>query len=219
MTSLGIPSLWGASAGPGVRGGEARPTTRSSTDTPALAPGRQELANLVRRMQDGDGAALELFISETQDSAWRLAFSLLRDRQAAEDCLQDVYFTVHRSVGQLRDPLAARTWLLRIVTHRCRRMLGRRRPVDSLEELAEEGREPGTPDPAAAAQERLGIRQALGRLGPQDREVLTLREFMQLSYEEIAEALKVPLGTVRSRLAKARLRFVQALSGGREGSR
>lgn len=183
---------------------------------PEVTPRRQALAALVRRMQDGDGAALELFISETQEAAWKLAFSLLRDRHRAEDCLQDAYFTVHRTIGQLRDPLAAQTWLLRIVTNRCRKLQGRQRPADSLDEIARDGHEPGAPDPQLEA---LDLRESLQRLAPQDREVLTLREMMQLSYDEIAHTLKVPLGTVRSRLAKARLRFVQALTGGREGSR
>lgn len=228
LSSLGISPPWGRPAGAVPQDAESasregRTTRLLTQEAPAVptdvSPRRQALAALVRRMQDGDGAALELFIAETQGPAWKLAFSLLRDRHRAEDCLQDVYFTVHRTVGQLRDPLAAQTWLLRIVTHRCRKLLARGRPADSLDELAEEGREPGIPDPAVAAQERLGLRQALERLGPQDREVLTLRETMQLSYGEIADALKVPLGTVRSRLAKARLRFVQALTGGREGIR
>jgi RNA polymerase sigma-70 factor (ECF subfamily) len=191
---------------------EKSTTLLPAADPDEVSPRRELLARLVRRMQDGDGQALECFIQETQQVAWRLAFSLLRDRHRAEDCLQDVYFTVYRSVHQLRDPYAAQTWLLRIVTHRCRRLL-RSRPAASLEELAESGIEPAAP-------ERLGMEQALARLGPQDREVLTLREMMQLSYEEIAQGLQIPLGTVRSRLAKARQRFVQALTGkGREGSR
>jgi RNA polymerase sigma factor (sigma-70 family) len=198
---------------------EKSTTLLSASDQAEVSPRRELLARLVRRMQDGDGQALECFIQETQQVAWRLAFSLLRDRHRAEDCLQDVYFSVYRSVHQLRDPYAAQTWLLRIVTHRCRRLL-RSRPAASLEELAESGVEPAAPDPTEKTRERLGMEQALARLGPQDREVLTLREMMQLSYEEIAQGLQIPLGTVRSRLAKARQRFVQALTGkGREGSR
>lgn len=185
-----------------------------SPDTaPEASVRRRVLAALVRRMQDGDEAALADFVRETRHAAWRLAVSMLRDPHRAEDCLQDAYFTVYRSVGGLRDPEAAHTWLLRIVTNRCRRLLKDRRP-QSLDGLAEQGLEPAVPDPAEGAQSRLGIRQALDRLGQQDREVLTLREMMQLSYEEIAEALKIPLGTVRSRLAKARQRFVAAMSGG-----
>ena len=235
LASLGIlgePSGWlRPAAGPSRTGANAAaaregPTTLLTHEELAGAPAREDtsprreaLARLVRRMQDGDGQALELFISETQGAAWRLAFSLLRDRHRAEDCLQDVYFSVYRTIHQVRDPYAAQTWLLRSVTHRCRRML-RAKPADSLEELAEGGVEPATPDPAEGTQDRLGVEQTLARLGPQDREVLTMREMMQLSYEEIAEGLQIPLGTVRSRLAKARQRFVQALTGkGREGSR
>jgi len=205
--------------GPSALTQETSTTLLPAADRAEVSPRRDLLARLVRRMQDGDGQALEVFIQETQQVAWRLAFSMLRDRHRAEDCLQDVYFTVHRSIHQLHDPHAAQTWLLRIVTHRCRRLL-RSRPAASLEEMAESGIEPAAPDSTEKTRERLGIEQALARLGAQDREVLTLREMMQLSYEEIAQGLQIPLGTVRSRLAKARQRFVQALTGkGREGSR
>lgn len=185
--------------------------------TAPLSPSarRETLAALVRRMQDGDEAALEPFIEETQEAAWRLAMSILGDRGQAEDCLQDVYFTVHRSVHQVRDPYAAHTWLLRIVTHRCRR-LQRHRPQQSLEALAESGVEPATPDPTDAAGARLQLEAAMATLPPPDREVITLREMLALSYEEIADSLKVPLGTVRSRLAKARQRLVTALLGRRK---
>ncbi len=207
---------------PGIRapGNEAsEPPPATATDAEEVSPRREALARLVRRMQDGDGQALEDFIHQTQGAAWRLAVCLLRDHHRAEDCLQDVYFSVYRSIHQVRDPYAAHTWLLRLVTHRCRRLL-RTRPADSLEELAQKGSEPGVPDPTEATGDRLGVQQALARLGPQDREVLTMREMMQLSYQEIAEGLRIPTGTVRSRLAKARQRLIQALTGqGREGSR
>lgn len=200
------------------RGRDRSPSTggtlvQASADPPLPVQTRREaLAALVRRMQDGDEATLEAFIEETQDAAWRLAVSILGDRAQAEDCLQDVYFTVHRQIHQLRDPRAAHTWLLRIVTHRCRR-LQRQRPAQSLEALAEAGVEPATPDPTDAAGARLGLEAALASLPPTDREIITLRETLTLSYEEIATSLKVPLGTVRSRLAKARQRLVNALMG------
>jgi len=205
---------------PGPAGDEAsEPSTATGTEAPELSPRREALARLVRRMQDGDGPALESFIHQTQGAAWRLAFSLLRDHHRAEDCLQDVYFSVYRSIHQVRDPYAAQTWLLRMVTHRCRRLL-RTRTADSLDELARQGTEPGVPDPTEATGDRLGVEQALASLGSQDREVLTMREMMQLSYQEIAEGLHIPTGTVRSRLAKARQRLIQALTGkGREESR
>lgn len=216
--TLGIPLASLARPVP-RREGPVTPPPDGAPGLETADEGRLLLARLVRRMQDGDGEALEAFIRETQGLAWRLAWSLLRDRHQVEDCLQDVYLAVFRSIHQVRDPYAVRTWLMRLVTHRCRRLL-RSRPADSLDELAETGVEPALPDPAAGTETRLGIEQALARLGPRDREVLTLREIMQLSYEEMSRGLQIPLGTVRSRLAKARQRFVQALTGtGREVSR
>lgn len=180
--------------------------------------GSRALAGLVRRLQDGDESALEPFIARTHKAAWRLAVSMLRDPHLAEDCLQDAYLAVCRGVHGLRDPEAAHTWLLRIVTNRCRRLLRQRRP-SSLDELAETGLEPAAPDPTARTDTRLGVRSALTRLGHQDREVLALREVMQLTYDEIAATLKVPLGTVRSRLSKARARLAALLLAREEESR
>lgn len=204
--------LRGRDSSPSTGGPLVEPSADPATPSPQVEARREALATLVRRMQDGDAAALEAFIEETQDAAWRLATSMLGDRGQAEDCLQDVYFTVHRTIRQIRDPRAAHTWLLRIVTHRCRR-LQRQRPAQSLEAMAERGVEPATPDPTDAAGSRLGIEAAMAALTPPDREVITLREMLALSYEEIAASLKVPLGTVRSRLAKARQRLVTALLG------
>ncbi|NDD29720.1 MAG: sigma-70 family RNA polymerase sigma factor, partial [Proteobacteria bacterium] len=113
---------------------------------------------------------------------------------------------------RVRDPRAAHTWMLRIVTHRCRR-LQRRQPVQSLETLLASGQEPVAPDATHAAETRLGIEAAMASLPSSDQEVLTLREMLSLSYEEIAASLAVPLGTVRSRLAKARQRLISALRG------
>lgn len=178
---------------------------------PKAVTGRQHLAELVRRLQSGDTAAFEEFVRETQQPAYRLACSLLRDADLAQDVLQEAYLSAYSNIRQVKDPDAAHSWLLRIVTHRCRRLL-RKIPPTSLEELPHEPAAPGGTDKADA---RLDLRQALDDLNEQDRTVLTLREVMQLSYDEIAATLKVPLGTVRSRLSKARLRFAKALRGDR----
>ncbi|HXE73394.1 MAG TPA: sigma factor, partial [Candidatus Nitrosotenuis sp.] len=114
------------------------PAALEAVHSSARETRRQGLEHLVRRLQDGDPAALEPFIRETQGVAWRLAYSYLQDRHCCEDALQEVYLAVYRHIGQLRDPRAVHTWLCRIVANRCRRLLRRRR-ADSLEELAENG--------------------------------------------------------------------------------
>lgn len=177
---------------------------------------RQRLSQLVGRVQDGEEGAFEAFVRETQEPAYRLACSLLRDADTAQDALQEAYLAAYSAIHQLRDPQAAHSWMLRIVTYQCRRFQRRTRP-GSLDALADGGQEPVTPAESEGTEQRLDLSRAFDELNDQDRTVLTLREVMQLSYDEIARALKVPLGTVRSRLAKARLRFAKALQG--EGDR
>ncbi|MCA9793239.1 MAG: sigma-70 family RNA polymerase sigma factor [Candidatus Eremiobacteraeota bacterium] len=175
---------------------------------------RQRLSQLVRQVQDGEEGAFEAFVRETQEPAYRLACSLLRDPDLAQDALQEAYLAAYSAIHQLRDPEAAHSWTLRIVTYQCRRFQRRTRP-GSLEAMADGGHEPSTPAESEGTEQRLDLGRAFDELNEQDRTVLTLREVMQLSYDEMARALKVPLGTVRSRLAKARLRFAKALQGER----
>lgn len=169
-----------------------------------------ELEDLILRLQRQDESALEPFIARTQDRAWRLAYSLLQDRHQCEDVLQDVYLTVYRSIGSLREPAAFHSWFFRIVTNRCKRVLRARQPA-SLDEVEE------TPAPSALEDvpEQLEVRAALRRLPDADREVLALREAWSLSYDEIADFLRVPLSTVKSRLCKARRRLLEILGGQR----
>jgi len=169
-----------------------------------------ELSQLILRLQRQDESALEPFIQRTQDRAWRLAYSLLQDRYQCEDVLQDVYLTVYRSIGSLREPAAFHSWFFRIVTNKCKRVLRAQRPT-SLDEVEERPAPPVLEEVPA----QLEVRAALRSLSETDREVLALREAWSLSYDEIADFLRVPLTTVKSRLFKARQRLLEILGGQR----
>jgi len=168
------------------------------------------LPELVERLRLGDGSALEDLIRATEGLAFQLAWSLLGDRHRCEDVLQDVYLSVHSNIAQLREPALFKTWFCRIVVNRCRRVLRERRP-ESLDVLLEGGWMPSTSEMAERVQDRLAVGEALATLSEGDREVLNLREVLELSYQEIAETLEIPVGTVRSRLSNARLRLMAAL--------
>lgn len=172
----------------------------------------EPLAVLIRRLQDGDEQALEPFIRATQGMAFRLARSLLRDDDQCQDVLQDVYLVVYRDIRALRDVTAFRTWFGRIVVNRCKRLMRKARP-DSLDVLVEQERGPSTTGDEARVEQRADLKRALAAMSVADRTVLMLREVMQLSYDEIAATLSIPLGTVRSRLSEARRRLVSAWHG------
>jgi RNA polymerase sigma factor (sigma-70 family) len=169
------------------------------------------LEDCVRCLQRGESAALERLIRATHTQAFRVAYTLLGDRHLCEDVLQDVYLTVYRKIEQLREPQAFRGWFRRIVVHECHRHL-RRRGSESLDDQPEAAL-PQTQG-HDSVDTTLAVRQAFGQMSGSDRTVLAMREMLDLSYEEIADTLEVPVSTVKSRLFKARKRFLDFFSGG-----
>lgn len=178
----------------------------------AASGGLEELA---RRLQGRDEGALEALIARTESACYRLAYSITNDSELSRDALQEAYFLVFQRIGQLREPAAFKGWLFRIVNHCCHDILRRRqREVqtdfeerEDLQELSEGG------DLAEEVTRAQKIRATFAALPEIDRTALALREVCSMSYEEMSRVLDVPLGTVRSRLAKARQRFIHAYKG------
>ena len=152
---------------------------------------------------------------------------VLGNRAEAEDLLQDVFMKVHRSLATFRGESSLKTWIARVTLNAARnrrRDEGRRlRLVSSLDAPVKDGENltlgdrvaDGAPDPerlAVSKQARLRIEEAIHALPPEFREALVLREIEGLSYEEIAVTLSVNVGTVKSRLARARARLQEALA-------
>lgn len=187
----------------------------SEVTTEESAPVGDSLEALVVRLQGRQEGALEALISRTESACYRLAHSALRDPDLARDALQDAYFLVYQRIGQLREPAAFKTWLFRIVNHCChdiRRRRGQELQTDfeerqDLQALEHQG------DLAEEVSRQQKIRSTFAKLPEIDRTTIALREVCSMSYEEMARVLDVPLGTVRSRLAKARKRFMETYKG------
>ncbi len=169
----------------------------------------ESLAQLAERLQAREAGALESLIERTQSACSRLAVSILRDPELSRDALQEAYFVVYQRIGQLRDCAAVKSWLFRIVTHCCHDIQRRRgKEVGSEVEVAQMA-----PDLAEEVDRQETIRATFAQLPEIDRTTLALREVCSMSYEEMAGVLQVPIGTVRSRLAKARRRFIDKFKG------
>lgn len=172
----------------------------------------ESLESLALRLQARQEGALESLIARTQGACSRLALSILHDPELSRDALQESYFVVYQRIGQLRDASALKSWLFRIVQNCCHNILrSRERPVES--ELETEIADPGR-DPGSEVDRQESVRATFARLPEIDRTALALREVCGMSYDEMSEALGIPLGTVRSRLAKARKRFIDAYQRG-----
>jgi RNA polymerase sigma factor (sigma-70 family) len=161
-------------------------------------------------------AAFEARVLPHLDAAYNLARWLLHDDAAAQDAVQEASLRAYRHFGSLRGE-DARPWLLGIVRHTCFTLLKRRQggheeggydeeQLDALPGAAAAG----AGDPAAAIErqvERQRVDTALRALTPLLREVIVLRELEELAYADIARIVGVPIGTVMSRLARARERL------------
>ena len=155
------------------------------------------------------------------DAAYNLARWLLRNEQLAEDAVQEASIRAFRYIDSLRGD-DARPWLLGIVRNTCFTMLERQRNGPELVEFDEAEfaasayvADPNSVDPAVHVQQqrtRVQIDAAIRALSPPVREVIVLREFENLEYAQIALIVAVPIGTVMSRLSRARERLRASLS-------
>lgn len=170
---------------------------------------------LISRARSGDQQAFDTIVSDHIDAVWQVVWRIVRHRQDAEDVVQEVFLTVHRSLAQFREQSRLSTWIHRIAVTRALNHLDRnaeklRRSSDSIDEperheLVADSTMRGTPLQQLEQRELLERLQAcLGQLPPEWRAVLALRENRQLSYQRIAETLELAIGTVRSRIARAR---------------
>ncbi len=174
----------------------------------------EPLEGLVIRLRAGQEDALELLIARTEKACYALAHSILRNPDLSRDALQEAYLQVFQRIGHLREPKAFRSWMFRIVTNCCHDIQRKRASETETdpqvqEDLAEPPMWAEPEQDLASKVSRLQeLRAVFQRLPEIDRTVIGLREICSLSYEEMSEVLKIPLGTVRSRLAKARKRFI-----------
>jgi len=168
------------------------------------------LGELIARVKEHDGAAFELLITRTQKKAFGLAYHIIGDYHKAEDLLQEAYLRVFRSIHTLRSPRAFRAWLAQIITNLARDAFSRQKLYEvRYDELPEQSGSSLLPEGAMLAKEH--VREALSHLSMTERTTIMLREYYELSYEELAQVLRIPLGTVKSRLNEARKKLVAGM--------
>jgi len=175
---------------------------------PVERPGNE--ADLVRAAQGGDPAAFAEIVRRYQRAVYRVAYALTRNESDADDLAQEAFVRAYRALGRFRAGEPLYPWLSRIVTNLAFSLFRRRkrRPETPLEPLVEAGMQWGTDDDPAdnvAERERVQhMQEAFAELKPEHQAVLALRVIEDRSYDEIAKALGVPIGTVMSRLSRAR---------------
>jgi RNA polymerase sigma-70 factor, ECF subfamily len=171
---------------------------------------------LVERAQRGDKHAFELLVVKYQRRLGRLISRFVRDAAEAEDVTQEAFIKAYRALPAFRGESAFYTWLYRIGINTAKNYLvalGRRVPTSTMFDTEESEdfagmdmlQDMNTPENVLMSKEVVGVVNATLMKLPEDlRTALTLREIEGLSYEEIAEIMSCPIGTVRSRIFRAR---------------
>ncbi len=171
---------------------------------------------LVLRAQKGDKHAFELLVAKYQRKLGRLLSRLVRDPAEVEDVTQEAFIKAYRALPSFRGDSAFYTWLYRIAINTAKNYLvamGRRAPTSTSYdhedaetfEDAEQLRDTATPEAELQGKQIAStVNRAMDRLPEDLRKAITLREIEGLSYEEIATVMSCPIGTVRSRIFRAR---------------
>src|SRR5262245_35539317 len=197
-------------------------STEPGSDSPPSGPDDER--DLIRRCLAGDVSAFEPLVERYRQRVWRLAYQVLGDREEAWDCTQEAFVRAFHSLPSFRGQSAFYTWLFRITVNVAtdrQRARGAQARAFGAERVPEEEWRRITPDPGAGpdkaavqSEQRERIRRALNALPPKARAIIMLSDVEGLSYREIADVLRCPIGTVMSRLHNARKRLKGLLGPG-----
>jgi RNA polymerase sigma-70 factor, ECF subfamily len=172
----------------------------------------EELVSAFTR--DRDETALSVLLRRHESRVFSLSYRLLGNRSDAADATQEVFVTVFRKAGQFHHQAAFTTWLHRLTVNACHD-LGRKRARTPVPAERDAERESGVgADAFKRVDDRLQVQAALSYLPQNQRVPIVLRDVRGLSYQEIADATGVPIGTVKSRIARGRMELAALLKPG-----
>jgi RNA polymerase sigma-70 factor (ECF subfamily) len=176
-------------------------------------------SELIERARHGDVAAFEELVRRHEQPCFRAAYLVCRDADEARDAAQEGFVRAWKALGRFRPGAEPRPWLLQIVVNaaRNRRRGAGRRATLAVRYALDRPTDDSAPSPEAAAlagERRRELLAAVDQLRDEDRLVITLRWFADLGEREMAAALGIPRGTVKSRLSRAMGRLRQSLAEG-----
>lgn len=179
---------------------------------PALT---EELSTVIQQAMTGDKTAFSKLVWRYKDHIVNIAFGVIGNSQDAEDIAQEAFLKAYQSIGHLSSANAFYRWLVKITVNlsidkKTANALRRAQPLESALPLSSPVHSPEIV--AEQREQQQWVLAALERLTVEQRTVLVLREFQELSYEEITHILNIPLGTVKSRISAARSRLREILA-------
>ena len=175
---------------------------------------------LLERAREGDPAAFDEIVDRYERRVFAVALRIVRNSDDARDVTQEVFVTAMRALKGFRGDAQLSTWFHRVTVNASLDLVRkrRRREHSSVDELTDQpAGEPGPEAEAIVAVRAREVHKALGALPPDQRALIVMHDLQDLDYAECAETLGIPLGTVKSRLHRARLALARQLGHLREG--
>lgn len=159
---------------------------------------------LVTRAKAGDMEAFSVLVQRCQHVVYNLSYRFMREQALAEDMSQEAFLKAFRLIGGFRGDCSFSTWMYRVTCSVCLTELNKRKRRDEVELLPEHGQETGGADMTDRADLPELIRKAVTKLPDNYAKVITLYYLNEASYEEIAEIMQVPMGTLKTWMHRAR---------------
>lgn len=171
-------------------------------------------SDLIKKCKKGSREAFNILFSRYQTQVINIAYGMLSSREDAYDAAQEVFVRVYKSIGSFKEQSSFATWLYRITTNICSDILRKRQKntnIVSINQALNENKDldikdnSPTPEESMELSERQrAVREAISELREEYRVIITLCDIEGLCYDEIAETLNIPSGTVKSRINRAR---------------
>ena len=170
---------------------------------------------LLRRAASGDTKAFDVLVGRHEDKIFSLAMRMLGDRADALDATQDAFISAYRRAHSFKGDSAVGTWLSRIAINACKDLIRKKARWDARDRTHITDESEGSRDLEDDVARRIDLAAALDRLPDEYREAVVMHDLGGVSYEDIATAAGVPIGTVKSRISRGRKQLAKLLEHSR----
>jgi RNA polymerase sigma-70 factor (ECF subfamily) len=164
--------------------------------------------HLVKRARAGDKEALLALIMQQKQDYYRLAYTYTSNDEDAMDAMEDMIVIVYENIDRIKKPEAFYSWSKTILVNCCRKILRKKKNLLSIEAAGEQSHEV-----FPQVDRQMELESQLSLLQEKHQEVLKLRYYLDLDYQQIADILKIPLGTVKSRISTGLMKLAEGLGG------
>jgi len=171
--------------------------------------GKVDIELLVKKAKNGHKDALVQLVMEKKQDYYKLAYIYMKNKEDSLDAMSDMIVILYEKIHQLKKPESFYSWSKTILVNCCKKLLKEKNKIVSLDIVEKQGYE----DELGVKHEQIAIEEHLSKLNEKHQEVIKLRYFLDLDYQTISDILKIPVGTVKSRISIGLKNLKESLGG------